>query len=112
MGGQDLVAVADRDAPGSLEVPTIGNDLVVDHPPQVAAGVRADLAVDVELPLFLEVLDQPEGDRTEVPVDGDVVGGLLPVLASYAGRFEAEFGEDRYPGLPEGLPKDTPRDVA
>ncbi|MFJ9721257.1 hypothetical protein ACIRP3_00705 [Streptomyces sp. NPDC101209] len=38
--------------------------------------------------------------------------GAAGFLASYAERFEAGFGQDRYPGLPDGPPRDTPRDVA
>jgi hypothetical protein len=40
------------------------------------------------------------------------MAGAAGFLASYAQRFEAEFGEDRYPGLPDGLAKDAPRDAA
>ncbi|WP_034094909.1 hypothetical protein [Streptacidiphilus albus] len=40
------------------------------------------------------------------------MAGASAFLASYADRFEAEFGEDRYPGLPDGLAQDAPRDAA
>ncbi|MFE9424122.1 hypothetical protein ACFYNO_14285 [Kitasatospora sp. NPDC006697] len=40
------------------------------------------------------------------------MAGAASFLASYAEQFEVEVGEDRYPGLPNGLPKDEPRDAA
>ena len=40
------------------------------------------------------------------------MAGASAFLASYADRFETEFGEDRYPGLPDGLAQDAPRDAA
>ncbi|MEV0093749.1 hypothetical protein [Streptomyces sp. NPDC050738] len=40
------------------------------------------------------------------------MAGASAFLAAYTDTFEAEFGEDRYPGLPEGLAKTAPRDAA
>jgi hypothetical protein len=40
------------------------------------------------------------------------MAGAAAFLASYADQFEAEFGEDRYPGLPAGLAETAPRDAA
>lgn len=40
------------------------------------------------------------------------MGGAAAFLAGYTEAFEAEIGEDRYPGLPEGLTKSAPRDAA
>ncbi|MBT2449709.1 hypothetical protein J7F03_22030 [Streptomyces sp. ISL-43] len=40
------------------------------------------------------------------------MAGAAAFLASYADRFEAEFGEDRYPGLPAGPAETAPRDAA
>lgn len=39
-------------------------------------------------------------------------GGASAFLAAYTDEFEAELGEDRYPGLPDGLPQSAPRDAA
>lgn len=33
-------------------------------------------------------------------------------LAAHADRFEAEFGEDRYPGLPAESARNAPQDAA
>ncbi|MFI2207687.1 hypothetical protein ACH47Z_45005 [Streptomyces sp. NPDC020192] len=40
------------------------------------------------------------------------MAGAAAFLAAYADAFEAEVGEDRYPGLREGLAKSAPRDAA
>ncbi|MBK3574968.1 hypothetical protein JHN63_14340 [Streptomyces sp. MBT65] len=40
------------------------------------------------------------------------MAGAATFLAQYADAFEAEAGEDRYPGLPEGLAERAPRDAA
>ncbi|MFJ8140836.1 hypothetical protein [Streptomyces sp. NPDC096013] len=40
------------------------------------------------------------------------MAGAAAFLAAYADTFEAEIGEDRYPGLPEGLAQNAPRDAA
>ncbi|MET8816480.1 hypothetical protein ABZW47_31325 [Streptomyces sp. NPDC004549] len=40
------------------------------------------------------------------------IAGASAFLASYADKFEAEVGEDRYPGLPGHLPQTEPRDAA
>ncbi|MBT1188212.1 hypothetical protein HET69_30610 [Streptomyces sp. CJ_13] len=40
------------------------------------------------------------------------MAGAATFLAGYADTFEAEVGEDRYPGLPEGLMESAPRDAA
>ncbi|MER7468853.1 hypothetical protein [Streptomyces sp. NPDC097981] len=40
------------------------------------------------------------------------MAGAAAFLASYAEQFEAEFDEDRYPGLPAGLADTAPRDAA
>lgn len=40
------------------------------------------------------------------------MAGATAFLASYAEEFEAEFGEDRYPGLPAGLSQSAPKDAA
>lgn len=40
------------------------------------------------------------------------MAGATTFLAGYADAFEAEVGEDRYPGLPEGLAQSAPRDAA
>ncbi|MFZ3491797.1 hypothetical protein ACODT5_00900 [Streptomyces sp. 5.8] len=40
------------------------------------------------------------------------MGGASAFLAAYAGEFDSELGEDRYPGLPDGLPQTAPRDAA
>ncbi|MGW0886197.1 hypothetical protein [Streptomyces sp. NPDC002671] len=40
------------------------------------------------------------------------MAGAAAFLAGYADAFEAEVGEDRYPGLPEGLAESAPRDAA
>ncbi len=38
--------------------------------------------------------------------------GAAAFLAGYADTFEAEVGEDRYPGLPDGLEQTSPKDAA
>ncbi|MFJ9908909.1 hypothetical protein ACIRVK_39760 [Streptomyces sp. NPDC101152] len=38
--------------------------------------------------------------------------GAAAFLAGYTEQFEAEVGEDRYPGLPAGLAESAPRDAA
>ncbi|MGP3691014.1 hypothetical protein ACTVZO_41175 [Streptomyces sp. IBSNAI002] len=38
--------------------------------------------------------------------------GARNFLGAYKDQFEAELGEDRYPGLPEGLAETAPRDAA
>ncbi|MFD8145341.1 hypothetical protein [Streptomyces sp. NPDC059708] len=40
------------------------------------------------------------------------MAGAAAFLAGYADAFEAEVGEDRYPGLPEGLERTAPKDAA
>lgn len=40
------------------------------------------------------------------------MAGAATFLAGYADAFEAEVGEDRYPGLPQGLVESAPRDAA
>jgi hypothetical protein len=40
------------------------------------------------------------------------MAGAAAFLAAYADAFEAEVGEDRYPGLPEGRAERAPRDAA
>ncbi len=40
------------------------------------------------------------------------MAGAATFLAQYADEFEAEVGEDHYPGLPEGLTERAPRDAA
>lgn len=40
------------------------------------------------------------------------MAGAATFLAEYSDEFEAEVGEDRYPGLPEGLAESAPRDAA
>jgi hypothetical protein len=40
------------------------------------------------------------------------MAGAAAFLAAYADAFEAEFGEDRRPGLPDGLAQTAPRDAA
>lgn len=40
------------------------------------------------------------------------MAGAATFLAQYSEEFEAEVGEDRYPGLPEGLAESAPRDAA
>lgn len=40
------------------------------------------------------------------------MAGASAFMASYTEQFEAELGEDRYPGLPEGLAETAPRDAA
>lgn len=40
------------------------------------------------------------------------MAGAAAFLAGYADAFEAEVGEDRYPGLPEGLERPAPEDAA
>ncbi|MEV7559210.1 hypothetical protein ACGFYY_16255 [Streptomyces sp. NPDC048331] len=40
------------------------------------------------------------------------MAGAAAFLAAYADEFEAELGEDRYPGLPQGLEEHAPRDAA
>ncbi|WP_329449149.1 hypothetical protein OG906_40785 (plasmid) [Streptomyces sp. NBC_01426] len=40
------------------------------------------------------------------------MAGASAFLAAYTDEFEAELGEDRYPGLPDGLPQSAPRDAA
>ncbi|MFE0699671.1 hypothetical protein [Streptomyces sp. NPDC058872] len=40
------------------------------------------------------------------------MAGAAAFLAGYADVFEAEVGEDRYPGLPEGLKPSAPQDAA
>ncbi|MBT2408927.1 MULTISPECIES: hypothetical protein [unclassified Streptomyces] len=40
------------------------------------------------------------------------MAGAAAFQAAYAEQFEAEFGEDRYPGLPAGLAERAPRDAA
>lgn len=40
------------------------------------------------------------------------MAGASTFLAAYTEQFEAELGEDRYPGLPEGLAETAPRDAA
>ncbi|WP_327280926.1 MULTISPECIES: hypothetical protein [unclassified Streptomyces] len=40
------------------------------------------------------------------------MAGASAFLAAYTDEFEAELGEDRYPGLPDGLPRSAPRDAA
>ncbi|MGW9210959.1 hypothetical protein ACWGR4_28720 [Embleya sp. NPDC055664] len=40
------------------------------------------------------------------------MAGAATFLAAYADRFEAEFGEDRYPGLPAESARTAPRDAA
>jgi hypothetical protein len=40
------------------------------------------------------------------------MAGATAFLAAYTDEFEAEVGEDRYPGLLEGLAQTAPRDAA
>ncbi|WP_329460737.1 hypothetical protein [Streptomyces sp. NBC_01497] len=40
------------------------------------------------------------------------MAGAATFLAGYADAFEAEVGEDRYPGLRDGLEQPAPRDAA
>ncbi|PSM45340.1 hypothetical protein C6Y14_00340 [Streptomyces dioscori] len=40
------------------------------------------------------------------------MAGVASFLAAYTEAFEAEVGEDRYPGLPEGAARTAPRDAA
>ncbi|OKK11359.1 hypothetical protein AMK16_32755 [Streptomyces sp. CB00455] len=40
------------------------------------------------------------------------MAGAAAFLAAYTDRFEAECGEDRYPGLAAGLSEPAPRDAA
>ncbi|MGC0420133.1 hypothetical protein [Embleya sp. AB8] len=40
------------------------------------------------------------------------MAGAATFLAAYTDRFEAEFGEDRYPGLPAGPARTAPRNAA
>ncbi|MER6443806.1 hypothetical protein [Streptomyces venezuelae] len=40
------------------------------------------------------------------------MAGAAAFLAAYAEEFEAEAGEDRYPGLPEQSAEAAPRDAA
>jgi hypothetical protein len=40
------------------------------------------------------------------------MAGSATFLAQYADAFEEEVGEDRYPGLTEGLAERAPRDAA
>ncbi|WP_405827295.1 MULTISPECIES: hypothetical protein [unclassified Streptomyces] len=40
------------------------------------------------------------------------MAGAATFLAGYADAFEAELGEDRYPGLPQGQADSAPRDAA
>ncbi|OAL12613.1 hypothetical protein A4V12_24595 [Streptomyces noursei] len=40
------------------------------------------------------------------------MAGAAVFLAGYADAFEAEVGEDRYPGLPAGMERTAPRDAA
>ncbi|MET9915199.1 hypothetical protein ABZZ74_52725 [Streptomyces sp. NPDC006476] len=40
------------------------------------------------------------------------MAGAAAFLAGYADTFDAEVGEDRYPGLPEGLAQSAPRNAA
>lgn len=40
------------------------------------------------------------------------MAGATAFLAAYTDEFEAELGEDRYPGLPQGLEERAPRDAA
>ena len=39
------------------------------------------------------------------------MAGAAAFLASYADAFEAEFGEDRYPGLLDGPEQAAPKDA-
>ncbi|WP_189716431.1 hypothetical protein [Streptomyces chryseus] len=40
------------------------------------------------------------------------MAGASAFLAAYTDSFETELGEDRYPGLPEGLDATAPRNAA
>lgn len=40
------------------------------------------------------------------------MAGAAAFLAAYTDEFEAEMGDDRYPGLPEELEERAPRDAA
>lgn len=40
------------------------------------------------------------------------MAGAATFLAQYSDAFEAEVGQDRYPGLPQGLAESAPRDAA
>ncbi|MGW7196541.1 hypothetical protein [Streptomyces chryseus] len=40
------------------------------------------------------------------------MAGAAAFLAAYTVSFETELGEDRYPGLPEGLDTTAPRNAA
>lgn len=40
------------------------------------------------------------------------MAGASAFLAAYTGTFEAELGEDRYPGLPTTTAHNAPRDAA
>ncbi|MDR3080340.1 MAG: hypothetical protein LBV60_05315 [Streptomyces sp.] len=40
------------------------------------------------------------------------MAGAASFLAAYTDVFDAELGEDRYPGLPQGLEEHAPRNAA